>query len=416
MRLFLADKPAITKVFRIVLFICTALLLPGHSALAFDDDRTISNIHLKDESFLDINAHQFRKSLDLLWLDTTNGWRATGGSVSTDRLFLYNEFRFYKQLFDAVAFGMRFEQENFYARKPTPLPLIFIDVYPQPEHNVGVSIVGTPAYDKRQSDMGYAITIGRLPTNYSRLTWLKVDKYYNEKNEFDDSYYDRFAETWMLEGTYKTGREWIVHYDLKKDTPSDFIYDNQSSRFRHKSHDYKFSLVYLQSKQRFTGINIRSLNTDKYLLETPNNEGQKVDYHMLDLYWLDLGFDGNRELTLGFRYDSFKERLRDYLVSTNSYDFRLTTWQAYATLLNGYTLNQAWELGLYLGWSDRYKQYTANTRYEFDDEGIQAKLRTSWQYQSVDRSSALVITMTFNLDDLIDDPGDGGGIYLQTRF
>lgn len=392
------------------------VLLSIQTALAFDDDRTINDIHLKDESFLDINAHQFRKSLNLQWLETLNGWRATGGSVSTDRLFLYNELRLYKQLFNNVAFGMRYEQENFYARKPTPLPLIFIDVYPQPDQDIGVSIIGTPAYDKRQSDMGFAITLGRLPANYSRLSWLKVDKYYNEKNEFDDSYYEKFAESWMLEGTYKSGQQWVLHYDFRKETPLTFIADNLTSRFRHQSYDYKLEVVRHLSNQRLTGIKLRSLNSDRYLQETSSNQGQKLDYQMLDIYWLDSKFDGNGELTLGFRFDTFKERLRDYQLSGNSYDFELTTWQPYASLFNNYSANQAWDLGLYLGWSDRYKQFKSSSDYEFNDEGIQAKLRTSWQYHSIDKTSVLVITMTFNLDDLVNDPGDGGGIYLQSRF
>lgn len=392
------------------------LIFSNQIAFAFDDDRTINNIHLKDESFLDINAHQFRKSLDLLWLDTVSGWRSTGGSVSTDRLYLYNDLRLHKQLFEALGFGLRYQQENFYAKKPAPSPLIYVDVYPQPDHVIAASLIGAPAYDKRQSDIGYAITLGRQPTNYSRLSWLKVDKFYNKKNEFDNSYYQEFGETWMLEGTYKPGQRWLIHYDLTRDTPLNFIFDDQTSHFRHQSYDYKFNLVNHLSKHQFMGANFRSLDADKYLQESSSNQGQKINYYMLDLYWVNKGFDGNRELTLGLRYDTFKERLRNYVNSNGTYDFELTTWQTYGSLYHSYSQHQAWDLGLYLGWSERSKQYLANNIYEYDDSGVQAKLRTSWQYHSIDRTSVLVITMTFNLDDLFDDPGDGGGIYLQTKL
>lgn len=392
------------------------LILMSPLLLAFDNDKAISDVHLKDESFLDINSHQFRKSLDLLWWDTLSGWRATGGSVSTNRLFLHNDLRLHKKLSDVLSFGMRYEQENLYAKQPAPSPLIFIDIYPLPDRHIGISLIGTPAYDKRQSDMGYAITFGRQPTNFSRLSWLRVDKYYNDKNEFDNSYYEKFADSWRLEGTYKPGQHWIIHYDLNKDTPLNFLFDNQTSRFRHESHDYKLSLVRHISRHGLAGANVRTLNVDKYLEESSSNEGQKIDYYSLDLYWINNDFDGNRELTLGFRYDTFKERLRDYLAQTNSYDFELSTWQAYSSLNYTYSLHQAWDLGLYLAWSDRSKRYVSSSTYEYDDSGIQAKLRTSWQYHSTDKSSVLLITMTFNLDDFIDDPGDGGGIYMQTRF
>lgn len=384
--------------------------------MAFDDDRSISDIHLKDESFLDINAHQFRKSLDLKWYDTLNGWRAAGGSVSTDRLFLNNELKIHKRISPIISFGMQYEQENFYAKKPPPQAMMSLTVTPPTLSNIGLSILGTPAYDKRQSDFGYAITVGQRPGSYSRLSALKVDKYYNDKNEFDASYYDEFGRSLRLDGAIHIKNGWQMVYDLKKETPLEFVFDNQTSRFRHESQDNKVNFIHHLSRKRFAGANFRVMNIDKYLEEASSNEGQKIDYYMLDLYWVDSGFDGNRELTAGFRYDSFKERLRDYLDPTNTYNFELTTWQAYSSLYNSYSLHQAWDLGLYLAWSERNKQYVINSSNEFDDQGVQAKLRTSWQYHSINKDSVLVITMTFNLDDLIDDPGDGGGIYFQSHF
>ena len=393
----------------------------NQSALAFDDDKTISDIHLKDESFLDINAHQFRKSLDMIWSNTLNGWRTAGGSVSTDRLFLQNELRLQRHLSRVLSFGMELEQENFYTKKPMPLPLFFADIYPHPTQDIGISVIGSPAYDKRQGDFGYAITFGRRPTQYSRFSWLMVDKFYNDKNEFDDSYYEKYSRTLRLEGVSRLKQGWDIYYDLKKESPMDFIFDNQTSRFQHESYDYKVNLIYHLSTKRFAGVNVRTLNVDKHLQESTSDEGQKIDSHMLDIYWVDTvsmnsGSLGNGELTAGFRYDAFTERLRDYITQSNSYDFELTTWQAYSLLHQSYTLHQAWELGLYLAWSERSRQYLVSSSNEFDDSGIQAKLKTSWQYHSIDKSSVLLISMTFNLDDLIDDPGDGGGVYFQSLF
>jgi len=388
----------------------------SYSAYAFDDDRNISDIHLKDESFLDINASEFRKSLEFLWIETLNGWRATGGSVSTDRLFFRNELRIQKNLSNALSFGMELDQETFYARKPVPLPLVFLDVYPVNTQNVGISLIGTPAYDKRQSDIGYALTWGRRPSGFTRLSWLKLDKFYNDKNEFDDSYYQEYGESWKMEGVYRFSRGWLVQYGLNKDTPIDFIFENQTSRFQHKSNDYNIKLFKNLSATLFTGVTVRKLMLDKQLQSTSSNERQQIDYAMLDAYWVDKAFRGNRELTLGIRYDNFQETLTDKIAQVNSYDFKLTTWQAYSSLYYTYSIHQAWDLGLYLGWSERSKQYSTSSPDSFDDNGVQAKLRTSWQYHSIDKSSILLVSMSFNLDDLFNDPGDGGGMYFQTKF
>lgn len=386
------------------------------SAHAFDDDTSISDVHLKDESFLDINAHQFRKSLELKWLDTMNGWRAAGGSVSTDRLYFQNEIQLYRQLSSAVGFGMQLKQEVFYARKPAPLPLVSLDIYPSDTKDIGISVIGTPAYDKRQSDIGYAITFGRRPTNYLRLSWLKVDKFYNNKNEFDSSYYEEYGETWILEGNYRPGKSWNIYYDLKKDTPLDFVFDNQTSRFLHESYDYKVYLTYQMPANHTAGIIFRTMNVNKRIEETSSDTGQKIDYRLLDIFWIDSNPGGNREFTLGFRFDKFKENLQDNINLNNSFDFELTTWQAYSCLNKAYTLHQSWDMGLYLAWSERSRQYETISTNSFDNSGIQSKLRTSWQYHSSDKTSILLVSMSFNLDDLINDPGDGGGIYFQSRF
>jgi hypothetical protein len=401
----------------LVYWLSLALFLAtGSTAMGFDDNKNISDIHLKDESFLDINAHQFRKYLDLAWLSTRNGWRATGGSVSNDRLFYHMELRLQKDISRSLSFGMELNQENFYAKAPQPLPLIFADVYPSSLNGIGISFIGTPAYDKRQADIGYAITFGRRPTNYTRFSWLKIDTLYNDKNEFDNSFYERYGETWKLEGMYQLDHNWNIYFDFSKDTPLNFIFDNQTSRFQHESYDHKLKLIHHISRNSFTGINIRTMNVDKQLQETTNDNRQQLDYYMLDIYWTDTSYQSNKELTLGFRYDIFKENLADIIDQNNSYKFELNTWQAYSSLNHTYSTHQAWDLGLYLAWSERSRQYNTNSINEYDDSGIQAKLRTSWQYHSIDKTSVLLFSMSFNLDDLIDDPGDGGGIYFQSSF
>ena len=122
-------------------------------ALAFDDDKAISDVRLKDESFLDISAHSFRKSLELQWFNTLSGWRMGGGSVSTNRAFVQADLRMRHELSRKFQFGFELQHDHFYAPKSIPLPLVFADVYPSSRYDIGVSFLGTPAHDKRQSDL-----------------------------------------------------------------------------------------------------------------------------------------------------------------------------------------------------------------------------------------------------------------------
>lgn len=404
--------------YRQIAYVLTVVLpfLPAQATLAFDDDKTISDIHLKNESFLDINAHQFRKSLDLLWLETVNGLRAAGGSISTDRAYLQTDVHLHRQLFNSLGFGFELEHETFYAPKPLPLPLIYVDVYPSTSYDAAFSFLGTPAHDKRQSDVGYAVTFGRRPMDYLRISWLKVDLFYNEKNEFDDSRYDEFGETIALNSVATFKNRWTLTVDLLKDRPLDFIFDNQSGRFTHHSHDYKVGTVYRLPGRRFAGIKLRDLSVDKSLLENAVSDSQSINYNNLDIYWVNQRFRNNKELTLGFRYDNFEEVLDNHTDPVQGFHFELTTWQLYSNLLSDYDVNQAWELGLYLGWSERSKTFNVSNTEEFDDKGIEAKLRTSWQYHSIDKNNVILFSLSFNLDDLIEDPSDGGGIYLQSQF
>jgi len=385
-------------------------------ALAFDDDKNISDVSLKDESFLDINAHAFRKSLDLTWFNTLNGWRMGGGSTSTNRAFLQTDIRMNQQLSRNFQFGIDWQYEQIYAPAAIPLPLVFADVYPLSGYDVGVSFLGTPAHDKRQSDLGYALTIGRKPTDYLRFSWLKVDMTYNDKNEFDDSYYEKTGRLLMLQGAYRVNSAWEVHLDMKKDTPLDFVFDDQTSHFEHEGYDYKLHLIYRRSAHQVAGINYLSNFVDKHLLESSSDRQQQIEYKSWDIYWIENHFRKSQELTVGLRYDNFLEQLHDVLNNSEDYEFSLTTWQAYTSLFYSYATHQAWDAGLYLGWSERSKTFLLSNPASYDDEGIQSKLRLSWQYHSLDKASVLLISMSFNLDDLRNDPGDGGGRYFQNQF
>lgn len=155
-------------------------------AFAYDDDRTISLVDFNPESFLDINAASFRRALELDWLAASQGFRMAGGSISSNRLYLNSELRLHEAFSRHLIFGLSWEQDDFYADRPTGLPQLAVNVYPVENSEFGMAVIGTAAHDKRQADLGYALLWGREPDNHIRFSWLKVDAFHNEKNEFDN--------------------------------------------------------------------------------------------------------------------------------------------------------------------------------------------------------------------------------------
>jgi len=382
---------------------------------AFDDDFGISEVELKEESFLDINAHGFRKSLDLEWREQLNGWRMGGGSTSTDRAFIRTDLRLYHELSEALMVSLDWDQDEFYAPKPTPAPIAAVHVYPFDQTDIGLAIQGEPDLDKRQSDFGYALIFGRQPHNFVKVTLVEIDKFWNSKNSLDNSFYRRPGELISIEGSYDLNERWQIDFELEQDQPLDFVFTDQISSFQYEAEDYQTRLIFRQTEELIYGLNLRSLRVNKNLTQTQSDQSQQIEYRSFDLYRISQ-FDPENELTLGARFDDIEDQVADAIDPAASYRFDLNTRQVYATWYHSYSTHQAWDLGLYIGYSDRRKTFAVANSVQFDQSSVQGKLRTSWQYQSADKSAVLVISISLNLDDLADDPGDGGGLYFQKRF
>ena len=79
------------------------------------------------------------------------------------------------QLSDTFYFGLDLTQDDFYTSNPLEPPLLFADVYPFKSVDIGISFLGTAMVDKRESDLGFALTIGHRPRDYVRFSWLSVE-------------------------------------------------------------------------------------------------------------------------------------------------------------------------------------------------------------------------------------------------
>ena len=367
---------------------------------------------------MDISANSFRHQLERDWLGARNGFRIAGGSISGDRLALMSELRLNQDFSNHLAFGLSWKQDDFYANKPNPLPQLALKFYPVEGSNLGVAALGTAAHDKRQADLGYAVFLGREPDDYVRFAWTKVDVFYNEKNEFDDSFYREFGETATMDGVKAISDRWLVQFRFERDRPLSLAFDDNAGRFDHKRYDHELTTYFQYSAKYLFGASWRMFDISKSRRETGFSQAQELEYLSAEIFWV-TQFQAPYELTLGMRHDEFDERLINRVVPAESYGYRLRTTQGYASLRHEYKAQQAWDLGLYAGWSEQERDFRGvipEGEVEENSEGLEAKLRTSWSYHSLDQQSALRISVALDLDDAANDLADGGGIYYQTRF
>jgi hypothetical protein len=390
------------------------LIIPG-KIFAFDDDFSLNEPDFKKENLLDIKAYQFRKSLQQQWYETENGWRATGGSLDSKRLFLQTEIRLKQTLSNALDVRLSMEQEEFYAIKPFPHPLIELASHPW-SIPFEISFLGTAAFDKRQADLGVAFGLGKRPRDYLRFAWLEQDYYYNTKNVFDASRYIDKPKTAILEGAHKLFQDKLrVRFVLKHFLPLKFVFNDQVRTFEHEGDDYKLMLDYQYRNNALYGLTYRGFNIDKALDEMSRSRKQTLSFTVMDFYWHSTRIN-TYEIDLGAEWDKFGNQFRVLTNQSDSYDYYLRTWQLYGILHHDYAPHKGWEYGLYIGRVKETKNFLISTNRDKKEFDVETKLRTSWEYHSKDKKNTLMFHFTVNVDNILIDPGDGAGMTYQAIF
>lgn len=391
---------------------CAGILTYTQIGWCFDDDIAINEPNFKPENFLDYKAYEFRKSVQEEWYAVENGWRMEGGSLSAAVAFVNGDIRLQKDLSETLSVRLLYEHDVYYAIKPVKHPLVEFAVHPW-KQPVEISFLGSPTFDKRQADLGFAATLGKRKADYLRLTSLSVDHYYNSKNIFDNSYYQHRPHTLSLQGAYRHDR-WQLRFTAENDRHLSLVMPDTASEFQYKNKMNEWMLDYHYAPKALVGVTYRDWTTEKALSEAAANRKQTLSHQLIDLYWLQpLRRD---ELTVGIRYDHFKNRLRDLNNANGHYDYRFDTWQLYGMLQHDYSAHAGWGLGVYIGDTEESKDYLSVITDGKANRQWQGKLRTSWEYRSLDNKDRLTFHFSFNLDDLINDPGDGAGISYQGLF
>jgi hypothetical protein len=382
--------------------------------LAFDDDFEINDINLNKENFLDIKAHRYRKSLEYRWFDSTSGWRINAASLATDLTFVQTELKLQSELSEYVDIRLSVEQEVFYADKDFPLPTAEAVIYPW-AGNFGLSLLGTPAYEKREMDLGIAVIWGRRPWNYTRFEYLEVDRYYNEKNITDNTFYSKEPIAMKLEGAYQFGGHYKLRFTISRDEPLELIDPDDNGVFKHEANDYFLLFDYQPIPDSVIGITINGFTLDKSSSRTGQDQQQATDYISADVY-LVRGMGKLYELRVGTQYDYIRNNIRDFITSSNDLDYSMKTLQVYTTAYHPFNEHMAWDLGLYIGQVEEQQNYLQDIDRDTLNDVIEAKFRVGFEYSSSDGHHSLQFNISLNLDNPIKDPGDGGAISFQSVF
>lgn len=391
--------------------VLTFLTLP---AQAYDNNLEINEIDFNQENFLDIKAHRFRKSLEYQWYDSLSAWRISLASLDSDLAFVQNELKLQSELSEYVNVRLEIEQEIFFANQNLPFPATEIEIYPW-AGTVGFSLLATPAYEKREMDFGVALIWGRRPWNYTRFEYIDVDSTYNEKNVTDNTFYSKAPESMKLNGNYEFGESYKLRFSVSRGAPYELVDPDNNGLFKHDRRDFSLLFDYLPATGTVIGFTINGFSLNKTSSQTGQDQQQATDYISTDIYWV-TGMGSAYELRFGTQYDSITNDIRDFITAENNLDYSMNTVQVYATAYHPFNEHMAWDLGFYLGQVEEKQNYLQNDSRDTVNDGVQAKFRMGFAYSSLDGSSTLQLNISLNVDNPINDPGDGAGISYQSTF
>ena len=380
----------------------------------WDGDPVLDDIDFNLESFMDISSYQFRHSETLRWYEVENGMRVAAGSLETNYLYLDTDLRLKKEITPQVTARLWLSDEEFYEPREFPRPLLELEVRPT-AWPVSFSLLGTPAYAKREADLGLGVTLGQRPWNFLRLAWLNEDYYFNEKNELDGSYYQREPSQLTLEGAYRWADRYKLRLLWQENHPLEYVLDDRVSLFSYENRNYRLSFDVRANAVDNFGIVLRGFETAQGLDEGVSSRTQDIRYVSVDGYWF-RQLRQRDEWTVGLRYDDFVNEERTPADPTTAFDYSFWTAQIYTTYYHPFSTHQAWELGLHLGQAKQERDFLAVAMADEQEDRIEAKLRLGWELFSLDQSSALSLAVSLNLDEITADPFDGGSVRFRSEF
>lgn len=383
---------------------------------AFDNDYAIHRINFNSENFLDINSVQYDNHSNEQWHRSENGLRITAHSLSGDLLYSHTEIKLKSTLSDLINIRIEFKEAFFYVDKPHSSPLFEIEVSPF-NNDLSISLINTVDYRKAESDIGLAITLGQRTGNYLRVKDLIVDPLFNDKNSdpyIDQASYTKNQHMLGMESAYHWNEKYSLRFFISDLSKMIFNFDDQITHFIHSGHQYNAHINYQKNEHETWLFEVKGFQTNKTLTTPTSHQIQQLNYNAINLQWL-IRQNQPYQYSFGIRDDHFNNEINDDLNSSNNTRYRFKTTQIYSTVQHIYNVDKAWDIGIYIGLTrEPYDVDQSNTA--IFSHLYQSQLRLSWVIHSKNRRSRFKIHGSLNLDDIIDDPGDGLGITYQSTF
>ena len=406
--------PGVTYFCLILAMLSVIATQAGAVSMTWDGNTRLYDIDFRPENFLDINSYQFRPSEDIRWYGVENGWRVAGGSLESNRAYLYTDIRLKRPITPNFSARLSWNDEELSAPRDPERPLLELELRPS-AWPVFLSLLGAPAYAKSGAELGAAVSLGVRPWDYLRVAWLRPDFYYNEKNDVDGSYYRHAPNQIAVETAYQWGDRFQLRLAWHDNKPQEFVLDNQVSVFAYRNQNYQGSFDYRRDPEHTMGVAVRGFETRQSRDDAGVGRVQNISYDSVNAYWI-RAMDRDKQWTVGVRADDFRNRERDPSDPAAEFDFLFTTIQIYSDYCRPFSSQQAWELGLYLGDVTKRRDYRDTAITDRRQNFFEAILRTGWDIFSIDHSTALALGVSWNLDDLIHDSFDGGSVRFRAEF
>ncbi len=392
------------------------LLFVASHLLAFDGKESLDFPDFNRENFLDISAYQYSKQQDDKWFNSDNGFRLAGGSLGQDFLYSHLHFKYRTQLNAHTEFRLSSKQEAFYATKPVRQQ---VELGGRVNSSWYFSLLGSPSYEKRNSDLGVAMELGNRPLNYLRLAYIRHDIFFNEKNPQDDAGYERIPIERQLEWVRDFSHKFYLRLYLYQDKPSvktlaTDLLGNQGY-FSYEGDSGDLMLDYHFKHEKILGMRVQGFNFNKQLQNGVVNARQKFHYFSVQNYLMFPAFK-ELDMTLGWRHDQLNYNTWYPDNTADDVERYFDTSQLFGILKQSLNNRVNFEYALHLGEAQLQKNHFNRKQGKENDSAIESKFRFSIELLSLDGKNQLMFGSNWNLDDIQGQVWDGGQLSFQGVF
>ena len=367
------------------------------------------------ENYLDINSVAYDEALEEQWMRADNGLRMTGHSLSQDLLYTSSELKLNNKISDRISVVFNLEHEVFYYDQSLQDPKIEVAYRPL-QSDMSLSFISTTDYIKSEVDMGGAVTWGRSTGNFLRLEQITVDPLFNEKNSepsINDAEYKDFQDQARLKAAYQWGL-FELYIDYVNMSNMSFVFDDKITNYTHSGYTYNSYLKYAISSENTIKLAGHGFKSDITLSDAASDQHERLNYGSINIKWITRSFTKER-LVFGMRFDEFRNKIVDPLNSSNNLDYSFSAKQLYTSYKYSYGMHKAWDFGVYMA-EVREPYDETKSPVDINRQNYQSQFRASWIQTSPNNKSSLQFHISVNLDDLVNDIGDGVGMTYHSIF